>query len=479
MSLSSTTSLWLKLFILLFLPVLLLAQQEEQEPEIAPRPSQLVFFEALPVFTTDTTHAVAHIHYRIKKNFFIFVKDDTEKGPERFVARGELLVELFDQNKNSVARDVRQIVLKRASIPQADEEIGDLQGVVVFNIPDGRYTVLFRLDDRESGRTFLNRDRQLATRRPIRGSFEVSYPFVGRLVYPPEPTKPATIIPYNYGGIYPFGGHGGYVLQVATPGTTAPISLEWKLKKERIQPRPGISVGTLLPFQTNDDLLAAAFGDETLSGSQFTLIDGTFALEVLESGIVYRPSDGATGWKILYIPLPLEKLPPWPRYRIDLKIVSDSRTKEQTYYLGNFWAKRPRSLSDPKLAIDALRHIATDAEMEEMLSGSFERSAKAFAEFWRKRDPDTTTAYNEIMEEYYRRVDKANEQFSSLRDQDGYKTDRGRILILFGTPTKTNRILGTDNILFEVWVYENVGRKFTFMDRGKTGNFVLAKVEEL
>jgi GWxTD domain-containing protein len=478
MSLSSTIWRWCNIVVIL-LPLVARSQQQEQEPDFEPRTSRYVFFEALPIFTTDTARAVAHIHYRIKKSFFVFVKDDSEQGPDRFVARGELLVELVDENKNSVAREVRQIVLKRASIPQAEEDIGDLQGVVVFTVPDGRYTILFRLDDRESGRSFLNRDRTLATRRPIRGSFEISYPFVGQLIYPLAATEMPRIVAYNFGGIYPFGSSGGYVLQVATPGSTAPISLEWKLKRERVPTRPGISMSGLLPFQSNEDLLSVALDNQEFSGTQFTLIDGTFSLLSSESEIVYRPHNSSTGWKILYIPLPLEKLAPWPRYRIDLKIISDGRSKKQTYYLGNFWAKRPRALSDPKLAIDALRHIATDKEMDEMLSGSFTSSAQAFFEFWRKRDPDTTTLYNEYMEEYYRRVDKANEEFSSLREQDGYRTDRGRIFILFGPPTRTNRILGTDNILFEVWIYENVGRRFTFMDRGKTGNFVLAKVEEL
>ncbi len=478
MSLFSMISRWNNL-LLVMLPLLAVAQQEESERSAAIRQSQFVNFEAIPVFTADTGNAVAHIHYRIRQNFFVFVKNEHEKGPDRFVANGELLVELLDEQKNSVAREVRQINLRRTSIPQADENLADLQGVVVFSVPDGRYTVLFRVDDRESGRSFLNRDRQLATRRPVLGSFEISFPFLGQIVVPEDKTKPVGIFPFNLGGGYPFGSGGGFVLQLSTPGSTRPISLEWNLKRERPLERSSANMGSFLTPNAEGDLIAAALEDQALSGNQFTLVDGYFNLHASDSGISYDAQNGSTGWKILFIPLPLEQLAPWPRYRLDLKIISDAGAKEQTYYFGSFWQKKPRSLLDPNLAIDALKHIATDQELEDIQAGSFAKSAKAFFQFWRTRDPDTTTVYNEVMEEYYRRVDRANERFSSVREQDGYKTDRGRIFILFGPPTRTNRVLGTDSTLIEVWIFENVGRRFTFMDRGRTGNFILAKVEDL
>src|SRR5215213_9847368 len=50
--------------------------------------------------------------------------------------------------------------------------------------------------------------------------------------------------------------------------------------------------------------------------------------------------------------------------------------------------------------------------------------------FWRRRDPDPDTDENEYREEYYERIAYANEHFAS--GIPGWKTDRGRIYIMFG-----------------------------------------------
>ena len=60
-------------------------------------------------------------------------------------------------------------------------------------------------------------------------------------------------------------------------------------------------------------------------------------------------------------------------------------------------------------------------------------SRKDFREdFWEKRDPDLDTDINEFQEEFYRRIDYANERF--IEGRPGWKTDRGRIFIYFGEP---------------------------------------------
>lgn len=55
-------------------------------------------------------------------------------------------------------------------------------------------------------------------------------------------------------------------------------------------------------------------------------------------------------------------------------------------------------------------------------------------DFWNKRDPDLDTEHNEYREEFYRRIDYANERFK--QGPPGWKTDRGRIYIYFGAPDK-------------------------------------------
>lgn len=53
-------------------------------------------------------------------------------------------------------------------------------------------------------------------------------------------------------------------------------------------------------------------------------------------------------------------------------------------------------------------------------------------QFWFRRDPDPRTPTNEFKEEHYRRIAYANEKFKS--GLAGWKTDRGRIYIIWGPP---------------------------------------------
>lgn len=63
---------------------------------------------------------------------------------------------------------------------------------------------------------------------------------------------------------------------------------------------------------------------------------------------------------------------------------------------------------------------------------------KFIALFWAKRDPSPNTPRNEFKEEFDRRVAFADKNFAGP-SQRGALTDRGRILILFGVPTKVLR----------------------------------------
>ena len=123
------------------------------------------------------------------------------------------------------------------------------------------------------------------------------------------------------------------------------------------------------------------------------------------------------------------------------------------------------------------RHIATDAELDSMMAFSSSKSMKAFRAFWQRHNPDTTRAFNPAMAEYYRRVDETIKRFSSANETDGFRTDRGRIYILFGSPSITNRLLKPNSAPTEIWKYEKLKRRFIFTDQRKTGNYILNKME--
>lgn len=67
----------------------------------------------------------------------------------------------------------------------------------------------------------------------------------------------------------------------------------------------------------------------------------------------------------------------------------------------------------------AFKRLQTDEEREQFIES-----------FWMRRDPTPDTVENEFKEEHYRRIAYANERFAS--GFPGWKSDRGRIYIMFG-----------------------------------------------
>jgi GWxTD domain-containing protein len=69
----------------------------------------------------------------------------------------------------------------------------------------------------------------------------------------------------------------------------------------------------------------------------------------------------------------------------------------------------------------AFLHLQTNEEREQFIES-----------FWQRRNPDPDSPENTYKEEYYRRIAYANEHFAS--GIPGWKTDRGKIYIMWGKP---------------------------------------------
>jgi GWxTD domain-containing protein len=77
--------------------------------------------------------------------------------------------------------------------------------------------------------------------------------------------------------------------------------------------------------------------------------------------------------------------------------------------------------------------IITDEERAAFKQLSNDEERDNFIEaFWQRRDPTPDTEENEFKEEHYRRIAYANEHFAA--GVPGWKTDRGRIYIVYGKP---------------------------------------------
>ncbi len=153
--------------------------------------------------------------------------------------------------------------------------------------------------------------------------------------------------------------------------------------------------------------------------------------------------------------------------------------------------KLEKELATPykKWLEEEVPYIITDEERSAFLQLQTNEEREQFIEaFWQRRDPTPDTVENEFKEEHYRRIAYANERFSS--GIPGWRTDRGRIYIMWGPPDETeshtqgelyNRPMSegggqTTTYAYEDWTYhymEGIGENITieFVDPTGTGEF--------
>ncbi len=96
-------------------------------------------------------------------------------------------------------------------------------------------------------------------------------------------------------------------------------------------------------------------------------------------------------------------------------------------------AKLKKELETPwrKWLNEEVTYIITDEEKKAFKQLATDEEREQFVEqFWLRRDPTPDTEENEYREEHYRRIAYANERFAS--GIPGWKTDRGRIYIMYG-----------------------------------------------
>jgi GWxTD domain-containing protein len=108
--------------------------------------------------------------------------------------------------------------------------------------------------------------------------------------------------------------------------------------------------------------------------------------------------------------------------------VSDKRKKENAKSLKHELRGEYRKWLD-----EDVRWIITDDERKAFMQLSNDEERDKFIEaFWDRRNPNPDSEDNEFKDEHYRRIEYANEHYAA--GIPGWRTDRGRIYIVFGPP---------------------------------------------
>ena len=121
-----------------------------------------------------------------------------------------------------------------------------------------------------------------------------------------------------------------------------------------------------------------------------------------------------------------------------------------------------------------MKYILTNSERKNAKGKKGKDLENIFLKYWESRDPTPETSLNELMEEYYIRVNYVNEYFN-MSWKEGWETDFGMIYILFGPPDEIQRsnVNSSNTSVYQIWYYNRINKQFVFKDQNGFGDYRL------
>ena len=109
---------------------------------------------------------------------------------------------------------------------------------------------------------------------------------------------------------------------------------------------------------------------------------------------------------------------------------------------------------------EEVNYIIDSSERKQFLALTTDAQRDSFiTAFWKIRNPDPDPETNSYKDEHYRRLAYANEHYGSTREQDGWRTDQGRIYIILGEPKQIVTYPAARNVRpMQIWFYQSPSR---------------------
>lgn len=416
------------------------------------RMQQSISYEVVTLPTADSLRTRVDVFYRVDRAFFIAVRNTETSFPYPFVRRGEISIDRSSKEGIPQGKSVQRVEIGEASAdPETPGERRWYTGVFSFDISPGPLTFRFLVDDLESKRSFVEGPRNIDV--PSFAATPAANP-----VFVVRGPDSLILAPMNYGGDLLFGSGSDLLIAWRSSGS-GPVNVQYTFTVRE----PG-GPGAVVLSDSLD-------GVQPLTGYALTVRGDSGRAE-------YRlVPDSAAHLAIVVVPFAAQTLP-LRSYTLSVWIKDGARLREFPKTFRMVWPEMPFSLRDVDYALQSLRYITAPSELDSLMSGGFEQERGNLESFWKRRDPTPATAFNEVMAQYYRRVDHAIRAFATLKQPDGSRTDRGRIYILYGQPTNVDRTLDPASGR-EVWTYSRLKKQFTFVDATKTGAYVLISTDTL
>lgn len=435
---------------LLFLAAAISASaQPGQEPDLRLRYGDLIYAEAACFPSDSVGMARVDVFVRVSYDFMIFGQSNGSSADSLYTAAVEISSSLLQ--KDRTVRTQHSIV--RAAAGDYDATLMRDRYTLLrqtYYVEEGAYDVLIEVSDKGS-------TRATTVRQPLRavlltdGATKIGEPIPLR--QEAEAGDHAFSV-FAFGRALPFADRSFVGIPVGRN-----FSATWRV---RLYP---------VPEDEDDDEDEVAAFDDTVQ--PMVVLPGFMpAGQAGEAGsFSLHPSEKAQG-DLVVLALPFEGLDVG-RYRLVVRAEGEQSADSIMIPVRIFWRDMPFSMRDIEFAIDAMRFILTSEEYDNMKSGSPREMQRAFRRYWKQRDGTPETEHNEMMAEYFRRVDQAYYKFQTLYIRNGIQTDRGKVYVLFGPPEDAQRVMNLEEPVTEVWDYPSLGKSFRFVDKSRDGNLRL------
>lgn len=413
------------------------------------------------IVVPDGDKHVAVVSFRIPNRLLVFTQE--KNG---FEANVELTVELYQADRK-VDEELWRSRHSASTFDETQSRTSDLEGRVRFEVDPGTYTYRFILnDDRGEDRAVA---RAFAV--PVAGE-----PTQGSLIFAvlDRDSAGVRLDDANLGGDVPFGADIPAVIPVASlPGRSPEATVLsyqlYRLSPDRKELRkrpsstrdgaqrpPDASLPERMEIHPGDELVRSG----TVPAADLVYVGDLRSDDASVLGWSDPRASDADGTALAIIPLETGDLESG-RYRLDVTHSSGGDSKQILF--STMWREMPLSLYDVEVAIRHLEFMEDRGTIRAMLRGSRSDQVEAFRSYWNPRDPTPGTIRNELMEEYYRRVDEAAVKFRTGQQPvpDGLRTDPAHIYVLYGEPEHVTNTLPSSGGVEETWHYAD-GRTFVF-----------------
>jgi GWxTD domain-containing protein len=166
-------------------------------------------------------------------------------------------------------------------------------------------------------------------------------------------------------------------------------------------------------------------------------------------------------------------LPP-DQFTLLLQIRQKERSTTRSKHFFVQWRGIPKYITDLRVAAEQMVYLLGAEELRKWREANDQQLKEYFLTFWQKQDPAPETEENERLEEYFRRVAYANQNFKVLK-REGWRTDRGMVYIKYGTPDEVDRQPFSGGYKpYEIWYYNERRFRVVFIDETGFGDYRIA-----